>query len=182
MNPSSLSQPTSYSWPLPAQSFSGPSPLVLVTIFYCLIWDFTFRRLLRLAGSRWRYSTPPPHGWHGMSPQLSIYNHLARTEYKTPLPTVTLLLFSYSLQRERVYRSVVYSRIVQQPTYTLQYTGIRMTRLFPAISHKITGSDEHVLDLRIREVLTFPYTRKTVTMTLTTATTQSSIWPSKFGP
>jgi hypothetical protein len=26
------------------------------------IWDFLFRRLLRLAGSRWRYSTPPPHG------------------------------------------------------------------------------------------------------------------------
>jgi hypothetical protein len=25
------------------------------------IWDFPFRRLLRLAGSRWRYSTPPPH-------------------------------------------------------------------------------------------------------------------------
>jgi hypothetical protein len=22
-----------------------------------------FRRVLRLAGSRWRYSTPPPHGW-----------------------------------------------------------------------------------------------------------------------
>jgi hypothetical protein len=27
------------------------------------IWDFPFRRLLRLAGSRWRYSTPPPHGY-----------------------------------------------------------------------------------------------------------------------
>jgi hypothetical protein len=26
------------------------------------IWDFPFRRLLRLAGSRWRYSTPPPRG------------------------------------------------------------------------------------------------------------------------
>jgi hypothetical protein len=26
------------------------------------IWNFPFRRLLRLAGSRWRYSTPPPHG------------------------------------------------------------------------------------------------------------------------
>jgi hypothetical protein len=25
------------------------------------IWDFPFRRLLRLAGSRCRYSTPPPH-------------------------------------------------------------------------------------------------------------------------
>jgi hypothetical protein len=26
------------------------------------IWDLPFRRLLRLAGSRWRYSIPPPHG------------------------------------------------------------------------------------------------------------------------
>jgi hypothetical protein len=26
------------------------------------IWDFPFRRLLWLAGSRWRYSNPPPHG------------------------------------------------------------------------------------------------------------------------
>jgi hypothetical protein len=25
-------------------------------------WDFPFRRLLRLAGLRWRYSTPPPQG------------------------------------------------------------------------------------------------------------------------
>jgi hypothetical protein len=27
------------------------------------IRDFSFRRLLRHAGSRWRYSTPPPHGY-----------------------------------------------------------------------------------------------------------------------
>jgi hypothetical protein len=27
------------------------------------IWNFPFHRLLRLAGSRWRYSTPPPHGY-----------------------------------------------------------------------------------------------------------------------
>jgi hypothetical protein len=26
-------------------------------------WDFPFRRLLRLSGSRWRYSTSPPHGF-----------------------------------------------------------------------------------------------------------------------
>jgi hypothetical protein len=26
------------------------------------IWDFPLRRLLRLAGSRWKYSTPPTHG------------------------------------------------------------------------------------------------------------------------
>jgi hypothetical protein len=37
----------------------------LGTRYYLLlsqIWDFPFRRFLRLAGSRWRYSNPPPHG------------------------------------------------------------------------------------------------------------------------
>jgi hypothetical protein len=29
------------------------------------IWDFPFRRVLRLAGLRWRYSTPPPQTPHG---------------------------------------------------------------------------------------------------------------------
>jgi hypothetical protein len=33
-------------------------------ILLCHIWDFSFRRLPRLAGSRWRYSAPPPHGWN----------------------------------------------------------------------------------------------------------------------
>jgi hypothetical protein len=31
-------------------------------IWLSQIWDLPFRRLLLLAGSRWRYSTPPPHG------------------------------------------------------------------------------------------------------------------------
>jgi hypothetical protein len=38
----------------------------LGTLDYILlsqIWDFSFRRLLRFAGSRWRYSTPPPYGY-----------------------------------------------------------------------------------------------------------------------
>jgi hypothetical protein len=39
------------------------------------IWDFPFRRLLRLAGSRWRYSTPPPHGL--------LFITSGRTEYVT---------------------------------------------------------------------------------------------------
>jgi hypothetical protein len=30
------------------------------------IQDFSFRCLLRLAGLRWRYSTPPPHGFRGV--------------------------------------------------------------------------------------------------------------------
>jgi hypothetical protein len=33
-----------------------------VHILLSQIRDFPFHRLLRLAGSRWRYSTPPPHG------------------------------------------------------------------------------------------------------------------------
>jgi hypothetical protein len=46
--------------PLPAQSFLGPSPLGLATIFYCLRFETSlFHRLLWFAGSRWRYSTPP---------------------------------------------------------------------------------------------------------------------------
>jgi hypothetical protein len=39
-----------------------------------------FRRLLRLSGSRWRYSTPPPHGFNeSFSPivlHLGFLNHL----------------------------------------------------------------------------------------------------------
>jgi hypothetical protein len=38
------------------------------------IWDFPFCRLLRLAGSRWRYSTPPPNGW------LSVTQLLRRAQ------------------------------------------------------------------------------------------------------
>jgi hypothetical protein len=50
-------------WSSPAQSFSHPSPMALATIFYCLRFETSlFLRLLRLAGLRWRFSTPPPHG------------------------------------------------------------------------------------------------------------------------
>jgi hypothetical protein len=79
-------------WATPAQSFSGPSPAGLMTIFYCLRFEtpptcrarspylyppgtgwpgytprhwFSFYRLLRLAGLRWRYSNLPPHGSSG---------------------------------------------------------------------------------------------------------------------
>jgi hypothetical protein len=47
----------------PRQSFSGPSPVRIAAVFYCLkIRDLFFRRLLWVAGLRWRYTTPPPHG------------------------------------------------------------------------------------------------------------------------
>jgi hypothetical protein len=62
------------------------------------IWDFPFRRLLRLAGSRWRYSTPPPH--RVLAPAsfgTLLYNHIARAIQKT----------SSLLLEGRVYRTLV---------------------------------------------------------------------------
>jgi hypothetical protein len=55
------------------------------------IRDFPFRRLLWLAGLPWRYSTPPPHGRLPILKLTLLYNHYARTEYKTPFPTISLL-------------------------------------------------------------------------------------------
>jgi hypothetical protein len=49
-------------WPSPAQLFSGLTHEGFATKCYCLRLEISFCRLLRLAGSLWRYSTPPPHG------------------------------------------------------------------------------------------------------------------------
>jgi hypothetical protein len=49
---------------------------------------FPLRRLLRLAGIRWRYSNPPLHGCSRSIPYVAS----ARTAYKTPLLTVPSLL------------------------------------------------------------------------------------------
>jgi hypothetical protein len=50
-------------WPLASLVFLGSESLgTRDHILLSQIWDFTFRRLLRLAGSRWRYSSPPTHG------------------------------------------------------------------------------------------------------------------------
>jgi hypothetical protein len=47
------------------------------------IRDFNFCRLLRLAGLRWRYSTPPPH--RGLNPLATNFRFIAsgRTPWKT---------------------------------------------------------------------------------------------------
>jgi hypothetical protein len=45
-----------------AVNFGSESHRTRGHILLYQIRDFPFRLLLRLAGSRWRYSTPPPHG------------------------------------------------------------------------------------------------------------------------
>jgi hypothetical protein len=51
------------------------------------IWDVLFRRLLRLAGSRWRYSNPPPHGCtrtsHFASYFLGVWNMMFCFRWRT---------------------------------------------------------------------------------------------------
>jgi hypothetical protein len=83
------------SWPSPTQSFSGPILAGLMTIFYCLEGQvpvvippgtgFPFHRLLRLAGLRWRYWNPPPHGGWSLHFIYIIFIVGVRTSQKTQL-------------------------------------------------------------------------------------------------
>jgi hypothetical protein len=84
-------------WALPAQYFLGLSPARFMTIFYCLSVEspnlrarsppppgnwFPFCCLLWLAGLRWRYSNPPPHGRLICHIQSSLHNS-GRPQRKT---------------------------------------------------------------------------------------------------
>jgi hypothetical protein len=74
------------------------------------IRDFSFRRLLRLEGSRWRYSTPPPHEWT----ELTLFWFRGKTNM-SPCLTIPLLFCVYSLPRESAYRTIaqqwIFSRL-----------------------------------------------------------------------
>jgi hypothetical protein len=51
-------------WPLPAQSFSGPSPVGLMAIFYCLRFETP-----RTWRTRSLYLYPPGTGWRSYTPR-----------------------------------------------------------------------------------------------------------------
>jgi hypothetical protein len=63
------------------------------------IRDFPFRRLLQLAGSRWRYSIPPPHGvvW---SWSIKIEAFISKGKKKVKL---SLCLINWELLHEEVW-------------------------------------------------------------------------------
>jgi hypothetical protein len=89
-------------WPLPAQSFSGPSPLGLETIFYCL----TFETSLFVAS----YDSQGHGG--GIQPRLHTgvsllyFSWSLITPRRGPVENTVPLLHSYPLPRERIYRAV----------------------------------------------------------------------------
>jgi hypothetical protein len=110
-------------WSSPAHSISDPNPAGLMTIFYCLRFEtpnlegqvpayisgrnrgpsytpshgFPFRRLLRLAGLRWRYSSPPPHVKVSYFTLLSVLAVLIvrRVADKSLAFLFSIFLFSY---------------------------------------------------------------------------------------
>jgi hypothetical protein len=58
------------------------------------------RRLLRLAGLRWSYSTSPPHGMLTLTNELNSFITLGETEYKSQCLRVSLLFCAYLLLRK----------------------------------------------------------------------------------
>jgi hypothetical protein len=77
--------------------------------FLSQMWDFPLRRLLRLAGSRWRYSTPPPHGsvWGVLS---SIRNLKTRHAVVTRDPSnMDFLLHKKNLSNNKYTNFCIYS-------------------------------------------------------------------------
>jgi hypothetical protein len=90
-----------------------------------------FRRLLRLAGSRWRYSTPPPHGfwslllmnlWLNWMHEWTPFYNCEMTE-ETPPPRVPLLLFMNALSRKPCCNSEVTVWFLSVYNFQFSYPG-----------------------------------------------------------
>jgi hypothetical protein len=58
------------------------------------IWDFPFRHLLLLAGSRWRCSNPPPHGWSRSRSSLPATSRHAQSWHWATLGPMAIYLFN----------------------------------------------------------------------------------------
>jgi hypothetical protein len=72
------------------------------------IRDFPFRRLIRLAGSRWRYSTLPPHGDNSMvSLSSSRYITSGRPQHTTPFPNNSSIVLVLCLPHRCIETAVV---------------------------------------------------------------------------
>jgi hypothetical protein len=85
--------------PASAVIFWSESHRIRGHILLSQIWDFPFRRLLPLAGLRWRYSIPPPHE--------STWIHESTVSYKMPENLIeitasrsSILLFKTALCRK----------------------------------------------------------------------------------
>jgi hypothetical protein len=81
------------------------------------ILDFPFRRLLRLAGSRWRYSIPPPHGDTLSNSESPTELTLCGPNIEHPVGQLIPLLFFLCY-------SLLSRNLLQSPGNVLIYTSI----------------------------------------------------------
>jgi hypothetical protein len=65
-------------------------------------WAFPFRRLLLLAGSRWKYSTPPPHGSMKFISGCLPYNSSTRTTVENTISNSIYIIARGLLLREHL--------------------------------------------------------------------------------
>jgi hypothetical protein len=100
------------------------------------IWDFPFRRLLRHAGSRWRYSTPPPRGSNSSCVRSSLYS-LGAVPQKTPI------LPKCRLTSTRLY-GVTSERILLFGLEFIWLSFVSSTAKFIYVSLFILTSREHL--------------------------------------
>jgi hypothetical protein len=100
--------------------FLGSEPLgTRDHILLSQIWDNFFHRLLRLAGSRWRYSIPPPHG-HFF---LFIPTFLSYDTDRRENASNNYSIVAYILRRRKVYTGPLPSndRGIHTQTHRLIY-------------------------------------------------------------
>jgi hypothetical protein len=95
-------------WPSPVQSFSGPSPMGLATIFYCL--GFETSLFIPCYDSQGHGGGIRPRLHAGYSSTYFSFNaywifNTTRISQKTLHPRILLLMLLYSLLRERLPRS-----------------------------------------------------------------------------
>jgi hypothetical protein len=99
----------------------GPGPRIYITRNMPTGTGFPFRRLLRLAGLRWRYSNPPPHGLNVIIQMWNSLNNCLRGIYAGRLSRGRARSYTdfHSLQPWQVIMLVLrqkwYSRIPNAP-------------------------------------------------------------------
>jgi hypothetical protein len=82
-------------WPLPVQSFSGPSPLGLETIFYCLTFETSIFVASYNSQGHGGCIRPRLHTGVELPYECPLFYNLGRTDKRPPARTVRVLLCYY---------------------------------------------------------------------------------------
>jgi hypothetical protein len=101
-------------WPSPAQSFSGPSPIGLVAIFYCLTFETSLFVASYDSQGHGGGIRPRLHTGISLAVWISDWTNFMRTEYRSRSRTIDCpLLLSVAMKRVTIsgQRFDLYKRI-----------------------------------------------------------------------